>query len=277
MAVADRVREAMDYVDNWRYEPGVTPLSAFKYQVIAIAGYLVTIHTIQRVMRTRKGLEMRGLLFVHNALLCGASLVLALALTGRLAYRLKTDLTPYGLICAKSIYEDGTMQLIYYINMGFKVWEFIDTFLLALRKKPVPFLHSYHHSATLLLTWVQLNEHSGCQWVPIVINLWVHVFMYYYYSCSALKIRIWWKKYLTSLQISQFVIDVSVVSYAYYVFIKAGFDENTCYGTTRGAVFGLAILFSYLALFIRFYVSTYVKKKPIASRISPKKGGKKNL
>lgn len=198
---------------------------------------------------------------MHNITLCIASLFLGSWLTYTLASAFFGGLTTHELICSRNIYENGHLHAIYYINMFFKMWEFLDTFFLVLRKKPVAFLHAYHHAATLILTWNQLMEHSAPQWVPIVINLWVHVLMYYYYAMSALKIRVWWKKYLTKIQISQFVIDVTVIGYAYATFIRAGLDENVCYGTTTGALVGLGILFSYLLLFIRFYVQTYTKPR----------------
>lgn len=248
------------WASEWRYEPGVTRFSHFGYQVVAVAMYFFITYSLQRAMKKHKPLEIPRFLFMHNSALCIASLVLAIWLTGNLLRRYLGGLSMHGLVCSRSIYEDGHMHLIYYINMFFKVWEFLDTFLLAVRKKNIAFLHAYHHGATLVLTWAQLNEHSGCQWVPIVINLWVHVLMYYYYAMSALRIRVWWKKYLTTLQITQFLVDVTVISYAYTVFIRAGFDENACYGTTRGALIGLAILTSYLILFIQFYVSTYLAK-----------------
>lgn len=258
--LATNIEEYSRRVNEWRFVAGETPLSAFHYQVIAISLYLTVTYTLQRVMAHRKPLEIPKFLFFHNITLSLASFVLGTWLTYRLIYRYVTELTLHELVCSRSIYEDGHMQMIYYINMFFKVWEFLDTWLLAIRKKPIAFLHAYHHAATLFLTWAQQSEHSGCQWVPIVINLWVHVLMYYYYAMSALRIRVWWKKYLTKLQILQFVTDVSIVGYAYTIFIINGFDPNACYGTSRGAIIGLSILFSYLLLFIRFYVSTYIRK-----------------
>lgn len=258
--MADTAADLLAWSRAWRFQPGVTPFSHWHYQAVAVTLYFLTTFLLQRLMRTRKPLDIPRLLFLHNILLCLASLLLAGWLTLTLASRYLGGLSLHGLVCSRAIYDDGHMHLIYYTNMFFKVWEFIDTFLLALRKKPIAFLHAYHHAATLVLTWAQMTEHSGCQWVPIVINLWVHVAMYYYYAMAAVRVRVWWKRYLTSIQIAQFVVDVTVVSYAYAVFIRAGFDENACYGTTRGAVFGLAILISYLLLFIQFYVSTYVVK-----------------
>ena len=256
-----QMEEWLTWSRHWRFSPGVTPFSQWYYQVIAVTSYFLIVAFLKRVMATRKPLEIPRFLFFHNAALCVASLVLAVWLTFTLVSRYISGLSFHGLVCSQSIYEDGHLHLIYYINMFFKVWEFLDTFLLALRKKPIGFLHAYHHAATLVLTWSQLVEHSGCQWVPIVINLWVHVFMYYYYAMSALRIRVWWKKYLTKLQISQFVVDVTIVTYAYATFIKAGFDPNVCYGTTRGALIGLGVLMSYLVLFVQFYFKTYTTPK----------------
>jgi fatty acid elongase 3 len=70
------------------------------------------------------------------------------------------------------------------------------------------------------------------QWVVITLNLFVHVIMYYYYYATAGGRRFWvrslnfsvrfqprlcpaqWKKYLTTLQIVQFIIDLFVVYFA---------------------------------------------------------------
>jgi energy-converting hydrogenase Eha subunit C len=67
--------------------------------------------------------------------------------------------------------------------------ELVETLFYALRKKSnqVSFLHVYHHISTLWLAWASCKYVSGGMITfSIVINTYVHLFMYTYYLLTAM-------------------------------------------------------------------------------------------
>ncbi|KAJ3554960.1 hypothetical protein NP233_g12315 [Leucocoprinus birnbaumii] len=144
-------------------------------------------------------------------------------------------------------------------------FKFFDTVFLALKKKPLKFIHVYHHAITAWGFWLGLNEKvSG---IPIAINLAIHVVMYYYYNATLSGARFWWKKYLTTVQITQFVIDLLLIlfsSYEHYVHTHhphlPHFGDCFVGNIEGGQWIAVLILASFLLLFGDFYNQTYKKR-----------------
>lgn len=89
-----------------------------------------------------------------------------------------------------------------------KVADLLDTVFFVLRKKQnqISFLHLYHHTGMVLLTWNAAKFLPGGHSIFTgFLNSIVHVVMYGYYLVSAFnpeyKNNIWWKKYITQMQI----------------------------------------------------------------------------
>jgi len=139
-------------------------------------------------------------------------------------------------------------------------WNFTNywtLFFLVLKKKDIPFLHIYHHTLTLILTHVQLQGRTAVQWVPIILNLGVHSFMYCYYMIATFGYSVWWKKHLTTLQILQFVLDLIFCFYAFTIGWFSNYQD--CAGDGFCAFVGITLISSYLLLFIDFFIETYQK------------------
>jgi len=90
--------------------------------------------------------------------------------------------------------------------------------------------------------------------------------MYWYYFQAARGVRIWWKQYITVMQIIQFVIDLGFIYFASYTYFTSTYFPNlpnkgSCAGEEFAATAGIIIISSYLFLFLGFYAATY--KKPV--------------
>lgn len=216
----------------------------------AIVMYLVLLQLLRKNMETKEPSSVGTAMRVHNIFLGAFSGLMFVALLAEVAGVVRR----FGVVgswCDLQAYTPF-LAAIYYHNYLAKYYELLDTVFLVLRKKPLTFLHVYHHSATLLLTAVQLSDRTTVQWVPILLNLGVHTVMYAYYAMRSFGYTPWWKRYLTGFQITQFVVDMAVCLYASW-----RYTQGVCDATLRSSVVGCAILGSYLLLFLRFYSNTY--------------------
>lgn len=176
----------LESLEDFRFQAGVTPLSSSWIPLLTCFLYFTLTRIFKLLVSNRKPLRSSLLLFFYNGSLSFFSFILFISL-GTVIFEKTKVYTPHELVCGSTVHQDGRLQFIYWLNYLFKYVELLDTFLLIARKKPVTFLHEYHHAATLVLCWIQQREYSTVQWVPIFLNLGVHVIMYYYFAMTALK------------------------------------------------------------------------------------------
>lgn len=246
---------------DFKFVQGVTPISTLKTSLAIIVTYYAVIFGGREVMRSYNPVKLRLLFQIHNFLLT----VLSGALLVLFIEQLLPTLWNHGIFYGICHREGGWTQpllVLYYLNYLTKYVELLDTVFLFLKKKPLTFLHCYHHGATALLCYTQLVGSTAVSWVPITLNLMVHVVMYWYYFQSARGIQVWWKQWITRLQITQFVIDLGFVYFAAYTYFSSTYmptlpNYGECAGEEFAAIAGCGILSSYLLLFISFYFATY--------------------
>ncbi|ESK88879.1 fatty acid elongase [Moniliophthora roreri MCA 2997] len=263
----------------YSYIPGKTPLSTAPAVVATLSSYLIIIFGVQFLMKNHPPQKLNTLFQAHNVILSsGSLLLLALMMEEILPIIWKHGL--FFSICGEGAWT-SRMEFYYMINYYFKYLELLDTVFLAFKKKPLAFLHVFHHSATALLCYSQLNGKTSISWTVISLNLTVHVLMYYYYYATAGGAKIWWKKYLTMMQIIQFIIDLFLVYFGTYQHFAFSYKDTLphvgdCAGAESAAIFGCGLLTSYLGLFINFYFQTYKKPAGKGSKANGKANGSAN-
>ncbi|KAK5645108.1 hypothetical protein RI129_006408 [Pyrocoelia pectoralis] len=136
-----------------------------------------------------------------------------------------------------------------------KLTELLDTVFFVLRKKDaqISFLHLYHHTVMPLISWGCTKYFPGGHGTFIgVINSFVHIIMYFYYMMAAMgpnyQKYLWWKKYITTLQLSQFCI--AFLHSMQLLFVDCGYPRWSMFFTLPNAIF-------FYYLFSDFYNKAY--------------------
>lgn len=140
-----------------------------------------------------------------------------------------------------------------------KFCEFLDTIFFVLRKKnnQITTLHVIHHGCMPMSVWFGVKFTPGGHGSFFgLLNTFVHVWMYTYYFLAALGPKVqrylWWKKYLTTMQMVQFVL---VIIHAFQLlFIECNYPKAFVWWIGMHAVM-------FYFLFRNFYTQTYEKKQ----------------
>ncbi|XP_063708826.1 very long chain fatty acid elongase 7-like [Culicoides brevitarsis] len=164
--------------------------------------------------------------------------------------------------CTPALDEVDTSLLMAELARGFwhytfnKILDLLDTVFFVLTKKQshVTFLHVHHHSLMVSFLWFIAKYYPGIDGGIVgFCNTIVHTVMYFYYFIAALgpayRKYLWWKSYLTLLQITQFVI---IILYILVAVCMCGKNFNLYIIT-----FIMAETMFNLYLFTSFYFKSY--------------------
>ncbi|KDO25200.1 hypothetical protein SPRG_09463 [Saprolegnia parasitica CBS 223.65] len=150
----------------------------------------------------------------------------------------------------------GRLLWLFYMS---KILDFVDTFIIIVGKKwkQLSFLHVYHHLSVFLVYWFLFRVcYDGEIYLTILLNGGIHTIMYTYYFVSSHTSSIWWKQYLTMLQLVQFAI-MNVQGYLVIA--------NACPKIPfRVQVTYMLYVQSLFWLFVFFFAKTYCGGKPRA-------------
>jgi elongation of very long chain fatty acids protein 6 len=229
----------------------------------AVGAYLVMVFGGQYVMKNRDPIAAKPLFRLWNFLLAAFSIFGTYKVVPTFVAVVLS--TPHSeLLCGKplDVFFTGDVGFWKLTFMLSKFPELIDTFWLVIQKKPVIFLHWYHHVTVLLYCW-----YSWLEFVPpdtwfCVMNYTVHSVMYSYYFLTTFESLRFVRKlgnYITMAQIAQMVVGFGIaISGLVAVYVQGRRD---CTWKQSNMVACGLMYASYFLLFARFFVNKKSKTK----------------
>jgi hypothetical protein len=223
-------------------------------QVVATIclSYVMLLFWAKAAMKDRKALQIRSVTIGWNMFLSIFSFICFFKFTRETWNVWNNQNGLQGVICTPPP-RGGSHALWQLLFIASKVWEFGDTILLVLRKRPVIFLHWYHHMSVLMLSCFIGGRNSPLRRVFANVNSGVHAIMYTYYGAASAGYRAP-KPISMSITIIQ-ILQMVVGFYACIDSLSAcNFSENS------SAYFSLIIYASYFVLFANFFYQAYFNR-----------------
>jgi len=157
--------------------------------------------------------------------------------------------------------------LFYLVIFAFsKFGELFDTFFLIVRRRPVSFLHWYHHCTVLAYTWFAILVQFSPGNYFSVVNCFVHCIMYWYYYRRACGVYLSYDKFITMIQMLQMILGVIVTAVWTVLHLR---DPATCPCRAPWVAIasGTVMYASYFYLFYIFFTKRYqAKGKAVAKK-----------
>ncbi|KPI88667.1 putative fatty acid elongase [Leptomonas seymouri] len=160
-----------------------------------------------------------------------------------------------------NLFYDGPVGAFVAMFILSKIPEMFDTAFLVLQKKPVIFLHWYHHVTVMLYCWHAYLYNISGGLVFAGMNYGVHSVMYLYYflcTCGYRKAVRPFASLITFLQIAQMVAGMFTDVYTLYILY---FTDLRCDSNATNARLGFLMYLSYFVLFSKLFIDSYIKPR----------------
>jgi fatty acid elongase 3 len=245
---------------------------------IVVPIYLLLVFGGSYLMRNVKPLNVQPLLAAHNIVLCVFSIVAAIGSLIEVILAISTfgleDTYCSGLGTGRpNVFFSGRIWFWGFVFYLSKYYKLIDTLFIVVKRRPLTFLHVYHHIVIIALCLGFMRSRMTFYLNGVITNATIHTFMYYYYWQQTLGKNVWWKKYLTTAQIIQFF-------WGLFSFLPYQYVCNDPFALDRPVVrqwwANQLVMISFILLFSHFYQNTYKEKSVVtdvkeSSRPSVKK------
>lgn len=234
--------------------------------ITACTIYLAFIFFGQKVMKERERFNLRTQLGLWNAFLCLFSF-LGMCHTVPTLFGNILTWSYEETVCSHPGESWGRGPTGFWVALFIysKIPELIDTVFIVLRKRPLIFLHWYHHVTVLLFCWSAYATMAASGLYFVAMNYSVHALMYGYYSLQAFGVcpKSFPAILITASQISQMFVGTFVCASAWYYKL---YSNNECSNDQSNLIAGALMYGSYLYLFMEFFVNRYIFKNKDMSK-----------
>ncbi|CAG2114260.1 unnamed protein product [Medioppia subpectinata] len=225
-----------------------------------IASYLYFVKVFgPELMKGRNAFDLKKIILIYNVFM----VMISVWMFTEACLLLNWGLDTWGCQPVNHNANDPIEDRKLLLGWTFFITKFIelsDTVFFILRKKysQLSGLHIIHHSMVPILVWIGFKFlPGGANAFFLYINSLVHVIMYCYYALSTFGPRLqpylWWKKYLTKLQIIQFVLIITNS-------VRLLFLPN-CSAPKAFSYLSIVNAALFLVLFASFYRQSYFVSK----------------
>jgi hypothetical protein len=232
--------------------------------VVCVVLYLLFCYLGQLIMKNRKPFDLKYQLAAWNLFLAVFSTWGAIRTVPQMLHMLREqdfEHTVCRSVCQHS-YGGGASGFATQLFILSKIPELIDSVFIVLRKKPLIFLHWYHHVTVLLFCWNAYVDEASNGLYFVSMNYTVHAVMYFYYFLMTVRmVPKWFPSWIiTLMQISQMMIGTFIIGITMYYSHYGGrlYKRGECSITDLSLWTGGIIYASYLYLFVEFAVKRFV-------------------
>lgn len=245
-----------------RFDWNHMPMSGLVYPILGALTYLTGIKLLEYFMKNRRSAfevfpGLKWILFLHNLLLTVVSAYMCFGTLKAVSGRIVEEGFFEGWIDSQWV-SPKTTDLGYWCYLFYvsKYYELLDTVFIVLKKRPTQFVQSWHHTVVMFMFWMGMETRMFCYWPLVVFNTFVHIFVYGYFVCASIGIRVPWKHIITIMQISQFWADMTI-GFIWCFFKKYEYVQ----GDMFPFYFCTCIGASFIYLFTRVYFDVRRRQK----------------
>jgi len=227
----------------------------------AAAIYVVLVFAGRYLMSSRAPFKLNRLLTVWNIALASMSIYAFARVAPEFFNVLLGPNGFHNSICEWPAHNGATAFWSFVLLLS-KVVELGDTAFIVLRKQNLLFLHWYHHVTTLMSWWIMYYHYEPVQMWYIVMNSFVHSWMYSYYALRSMKVQLPRPVAMgiTTIQLLQMVFGVTVNLYTIWIMYLNGTPDNCPHRNWLGLKVSFGIYVPYTILFGKLFIDSYMSK-----------------